>query len=340
MFDPKYQLSPNLLTNITQIERFYGQLEALRVPRELELDLTRRNMIKSSYASNRIEGNPLTLPEVTNLLLDDRVPANRDEKEVVNYFNILKTLDQFQSTKIDLTLIKHLHHELMTGVDKTAGQIRDVMVVVGKYQEEKGDVSLAVKHNPPFHKQKQIESALSELFDWLVKNQSIPIVIKSGIFHHQFVYLHPFEDGNGRVCRLLSALLFVQSGYLINKYFVLDDYYDIDRHQYSDSLHSADSGDKTLWLEYFSDGVKYSLQSAVAKYKNAVMMMRFDRQPTPKERDVLDLIQEREQITSQDVVSRMKISRQQAHNLISSLVDKKLVEKKGITKKSYYALAT
>ena len=81
MFEPHYTLSPQLLTSITSIERLYGQIEALRLPQKLELNLKRDNLVQSAYASNKIEGNPLTLPEVTNLLLDDRVPANRDEKE-------------------------------------------------------------------------------------------------------------------------------------------------------------------------------------------------------------------------------------------------------------------
>jgi Fic family protein len=338
MANPTYTLTDHLLVNITQIERFYGQIEALKVPHELEIDLTRRNLIKSSYASNRIEGNPLTLPEVTNLILDDRVPVNRDEKEVVNYFNILKKLDSYREVQLNLELVMDLHAQLLKGVDKTAGQIRDVMVVVGKYKEEKGNVSLSVKHNPPFHKRVQIEKALVTLFEWLKEKSEIPIAIRTGLFHHQFVYLHPFEDGNGRVCRLLTALLFIKSGYLINKYFVLDDYYDIDRQQYSDALHSADNGDKTIWLEYYSDGVKYSLQSALAKFKNAVMTLKFDQKPTPKEREVLEIAQEKPDITSGDIVARLKVSRQQAHNLLRSLVEKKLLTKKGITKNSFYSL--
>ena len=90
MFKPKYKVSPKLLANIATIERLYGQIEAIKIPSKLELNLIRENLIESSYASNKIEGNPITLPEVTNLILDDRIPVNRDEKEIVNYFNILK----------------------------------------------------------------------------------------------------------------------------------------------------------------------------------------------------------------------------------------------------------
>lgn len=335
MLNPKYSITPKLLANISQIERFYGQIEALILPRKLELNLTHNNLVKSSYASNKIEGNPLTLPEVTNLLLGDRVPVNRSEKEVVNYFNILKIIDTYKQKQIDLSLIIDFHKQLMTGVDKAAGEIRNVKVVVGRYKGEEGDVSLKVKHEPPHHARAEIEKDLHDLCGWVNAND-IPAVLKTGIFHHEFVYIHPFEDGNGRVCRLLTSLIFIQSNYFINKYFILDDYYDIDRDQYSDALHSADNGDKTAWLTYFSEGVKYSLQSALFKAKEAVKTLSFEEKPTPKEREVLQIIEVDKQITSQDLVKKFSISRQQAHNLLSGLMDKGLIDKKGSTKGSYY----
>lgn len=338
MFKPTYKLTSKLLTNIAEIERLYGQIEAIAIPSKLELNLKRDNLIKSSYASNRIEGNPLTLPEVTNLLLDERVPTNRDEKEVVNYFKLLSELDEYKDHKLTINLVKEVHQKLLLGVDKTAGEIRNTKVVVGKFSGEKGSVSLKVKHDPPFHKRKKIEENLESLFKWITVSQDLPTIIKIGIFHHQFVYIHPFEDGNGRVCRIQTALLFIQNNYLINKYFVLDDYYDIDRIIYSDKLHSADLGDKTEWLEYFSDGVKYSLQSALSRVKNAVQTLSIKERPTSKERQVLKLMQEQKEITSTELAKILKVSRQQAHNLLSSLVKKGLLDRKGSTKSSYYLL--
>lgn len=338
MYNPNYQLTNTLLTTITQVERLYGQIEALRLPKKLELNLKRDNLVQSSYASNKIEGNPLTLPEVTNLLLDDRVPTNRDEKEVVNYFGILQKMDSYREQPFSLDLVREFHKNLMTGVDETAGTIRNVKVVVGKFKEENGNVSLRVKHDPPHHTREEIENDLQILLDWANTQQSLPAILRAGIFHHQFVYVHPFEDGNGRVCRLLTALLFIKSGYEINKYFVLDDYYDIDRQQYSDMLHSADDGDKTEWLEYFTEGVMHSLKTALANAKSALSTLRIKDQPTPKETEVLSLLQERGEITSSMIAEALTVSRQQAHNLLSALVEKGLVDKKGSTKASYYIL--
>jgi len=337
-YHPLYRLTGKLLKNISLIERYYGQIESLNIPKKLELNLTKRNLIASSYASNRIEGNPLTLPEVTNLLLDDRVPVNRDEKDVVNYFGILQNLTTYQTKQISIPLIIDFHKLLLNGVDETAGTIRNVKVVVGKYKEEKGNVSLRVKHDPPHHTRKAIQKDLETLCEWVNLGDDLPIAIKTGIFHHEFVYIHPFEDGNGRVCRLMTALLFMKYGYMINKYFILDDYYDIDRQQYSDMLHSADTGDKTTWLEYFSDGIKFSLQGALAKYREALTSLRIEEQPTSREKDVLKIIQSNREVTSQMIVRMLHISRQQAHALLSQLVQKGLLTKNGKTKSSYYVI--
>lgn len=338
MYKPTYTLTTELLTTVSAIERFYGQVEALKIPQILELNLTRQNMIQSSYASNKIEGNPLTLPEVTNLLLDDRIPANRSEKEVVNYFGLLKNLSSYSLLTLTLEFITSLHGKLLKDVDNTAGNIRNVKVVVGRTGKEGDNTTLRVKHDPPYHTSGKISQGLTELISWMQYDNNTQPVLKAGIFHHEFVYLHPFEDGNGRICRLLTALIMVKSGYLINRYFILDDYYDIDRHQYSDMLHSADNGDKTQWLTYFCDGMKYSLQSSLSRLKTAMRTLSVPNRPTRRENEVLVMFDNQQEITSSDIVKQLKVTRQQAHNLLTALIDKGFVEKRGTTKSSYYVM--
>lgn len=335
MFTPKYKLSEKLLANISFIERLYGRLEALRIPKKLELNLQRTNMVQSTYVSNSIEGNPLSLAEVTNVLLGDRVAVNRDEKEVKNYFDLLKHLNDCINKKMNIELLLTLHKKLLYGVqDDITGQIRDKKVVVGKHID--GQL-FQTKHTPPFHTAPEIKKAMEELFEWEEQAQ-IPPTLKAGIFHHEFVFIHPFVDGNGRVCRLLTSLIFLKNNYSINKYFVLDDYYDIDRIMYSDKLHTADYGDKTEWLEYFTDGVKYSLQSAYEKYKNAMTTLKAEERLTPKEQEVLKILQDKTEATSSELTEKLKVSRQQAHSLLKSLVDKGFLGKKGSTKNSFYFL--
>ncbi len=335
----KYTLTPSILENISSIERLYGQLEALHLPARLQLNLERDNLIQSSFVSNSIEGNPLSYPEVSNLLLDDRIPANRSEKEIRNYFEILKNLDKRALKPLTLDVILDIHKDLLTGLDDDiAGIIRNKRVVVGKHRMIDGEIKLVVKHEPPYHDDASIKKALNELIAWFTATDDPLPIAKIAMFHHYYVYIHPFADGNGRTVRLLTALLFLNAGYAINKYFVLDDYYDLGRKAYSDALNTADEGDSTQWLEYFILGTKYSLQSALAKAKSAILSLNVDQRPTPRESTVLSLFGGHNELTSNEVVKTLDISRQQAQNLLSGLVNKGLVKKFGSTKNSFYRL--
>jgi len=335
MFKPKYTITTKVITNLNEIERLYGRLEGMKIPKQLLLNLKRTNLIQSSYASNSLEGNPLSQAEVTNLLLNDRIPINRNEKEMANYFTILKGMDDRVSRPLDITQILNIHKDLMTGVsDKIKGRIRNRKIVVGSRGMSR---ALIIKHSPPFHDRSSIKHSLSDLTQWLDKSKEVPI-LKAGIFHHQFVYIHPFEDGNGRVCRLLTALILLKHNYLINKYFVLDDYYDVDRELYSDSLHTADSGNKTQWLEYFTDGVKYSLQGSLGMIETGLSKLTFNIRPTRKEQEVIEIMQKYREMNSADLAKELQITRQQAFNLLKSLTEKGYLEKRGATKNSYYVL--
>lgn len=335
MFNPQYTLTSELLYQVAAIERLYGQLESMQLPRKLQLNLERNNLVQSAYVSNSIEGNPLSLPEVTNLLLGDRVPTSRDEKEVANYFGILKKLPSIVS--FDVPTVVSMHKELLTGVDENiAGQIRNSSVVIGRYVEDDGEVKLRVKHNPPYHAAADIERELNELFSWTQTDPSALPILTAGVFHHQYVYLHPFTDGNGRTCRLLTALWLIQSGYEVNKYFVLDDYYDVNRQEYSDALSTADKGDLTQWLTYFTMGVHYSLQSALSKAQQSLATLEIPVRPTPREAELLEHFRIQPQLTSSDAASHLDVSRQAAHKLLNGLVEKGLIEKIGSTKSSYY----
>ena len=132
--------------------------------------------------------------------------------------------------------------------------------------------------------------------------------------------------------------------YEVDKYFILDDYYDIDRHLYSDTLHLADKGDETDWLEYFFEGIAHSLQAALARVQElkneSVDKLAGEKRVlvTNREEEVLQLIIQKKAIKMNDVQLLFSVTRQQAHSLLASLVKKGILEKYGKTKLSYYKL--
>lgn len=267
MFEPKFTFTPKVINSLTTIERLYGQLLSENLVPSLALKLSQENEILATHYSTSIEGNPLSPKDVTNIILGDQIPTTKSEKEVKNYFATLNRMFVLAKggEQISSELTLELHKQLMEGLLRDGtGKFRDGPVFVGHKTKQE----IVVKHNPPFHTTAEIKKALEELYSWLLEKDEMHPLIKAGIFHHQFAYIHPFFDGNGRLARILTAYFLLLKHYEVVRFFILDDYYDIDRQLYSDTLHTADEGDKTKWLEYFLEGIGHSLQAALARVQS------------------------------------------------------------------------
>ncbi len=340
----KFQYTPGLVNILADAQGLYRQLEAESEIPSLAMRLIKENQMLATHYSTSIEGNPLNQEEVTNILLEDKIPTTKSEKEVKNYFAVLNRISVLAREKAPLTieLTLRLHRELMEGLNiKKPGEFRNKSVVVGHTSL----AGIVIKHNPPSHNAKQIQLLVADLYQELKSDQENHPLIKAGLLHHTFAYIHPFFDGNGRMARVLTAYYLLLNGYEVTKYFILDDYYDIDRLEYSDKLHSADSQEKTLWLLYFLEGIVFSLQAAIKRVellkeneidavtgKKRVLVSR-------REEEVLQIVIEKRAIKTRDIVADFGVTRQQAQSLLSSLVKKGLLAKHGKTKSSYYELA-
>jgi len=343
MFEPKFRYTPTIVNELAIIERLYGQILGERLIPSLSLRLLQNNQILATHFSTSIEGNPLSPHDVTNIILNDQIPTTKSEKEVKNYFSVLNKISVLAKKRepISAELTKELHHELMNGIEqKDLGQFRDGGVFVG----HKTKLEVVVKHNPPFHTALEIEAALKDLYAWLTRVDDLHPLMKAGIMHHQFAYIHPFFDGNGRLARILTAYYLLLKNYEVTKYFILDDFYDIDRSMYSDTLHTADKGNETEWLEYFLQGIAHSLQSALGRIDDlkrlALEEIEGEKRVlvSSREEEVLQIVFDKKAVKTTDIQDQLLVTRQQAHALLASLVKKGLLQKFGITKTSYYKL--
>lgn len=339
----KFNYTSKLVNLLATAQGLYGQLEAEAEIPSLALGLTRKNQALATHFSTSIEGNPLTQAEVTNIVLGDKIPTTRSELEVKNYFEVLNRISILTREKKPLAigLILNLHKNLMKGLTtKNLGQFRNESVIVG----HRSATGVIIKHSPPAHAKEEIEKLVRMLIRDIEKDKENHPLIKAGILHHGFVYIHPFTDGNGRLARILTTYYLLLHGYEVNKYFILDDYYDIDRLSYSDMLHSADRGDKTGWLEYFLEGITFSLQAALRRVKELkdeeidaltgtkrVLVSR-------REEEVLQLVLDKKVVKTQDLVEQFGVTRQQSQSLLKNLVKKGILFKHGKTKSSYYEL--
>lgn len=343
MPDPKFHFTIKIVNLIASIERLYGQLVGQDLLPSLSLKLSQENQILATHYSTSIEGNPLSPLDVTNIILGDQIPVTKSEIEVKNYFSVLNIIFGLARNKEELTpkLVLKLHKQLLANIERQGlGEFRDSGVFVG----HRTQTEVVIKHNPPYHTAKEIEKAISNLFAWVQENEALHPLIRAGILHHQFVYIHPFFDGNGRMARILTTFFLLLKHYAVAKYFILDDYYDIDRHEYSDMLHTADNGDETEWLEYFLDGIANSMQASLSRIEE-LQKANLDEITgekrvlvTNREEEVLQIVVEKKAVRTKDIQDQLRVTRQQAHALLASLVGKGLLEKFGKTKTSYYKL--
>lgn len=254
------------------------------------------------------------------------VNLNKSEIEVVNYFKTLENLDKYE--KIDEKTILEIHENITEGTlndPNMAGRFRDTPVVIGNLKIGK------LNFVPP--SPIKVPYLIKELLDWVNVQDDLNPIILARILHYEFIRIHPFVDGNGRVARALATLILLLNDFDIKGYFSLDEYYNQDRQSYYAALQSTDkSKDLTEWLEYFSTGFLVSLTSV----KNDILeMSHFDMKLNDKiklnenEIKILEYIEKNDSIKNKEVQELLDLSPQGSYSYIQKLLEKGLVKSLG-----------
>jgi Fic family protein len=207
MFKPNFRRTDLLIEMIARIEVARDRvLRAPIVPR-WEAELRREALVRSAHHSTSIEGNPLSLDEVTDLLAGRDVLAHpRDRQEVLNYAEVLRYIDRRflgQERPVTEETILHLHALVVKDVLPPAevGQYRRIPVVVGV------PATGEVVYRPPDWE--DVPRLMAGLVAWLNSPETAALmpVLEAGIVHYELVHIHPFTDGNGRTARALATLI-------------------------------------------------------------------------------------------------------------------------------------
>ncbi|MFC1646313.1 Fic family protein, partial [Candidatus Omnitrophota bacterium] len=184
-----------------------------------------------------------------------------------------------------------------------------------------------------------------EFIDWLNYDKAWEInsVLLAGIVHYEIARIHPFIDGNGRAARLFATLILYLSGFDHRRIFALDDYYDRDRQAYYTALKTAqtNNGDITKWLEYFTEGVAYSVKEA----KDSVLKVSSKKKSgqtqvalTPKQMQIVEYINIHGKVANKDLQDLLKISAQAVHKELIKLVELKVIKSVGKGRALHYIL--
>ena len=344
MFKPNFKYSNKIVKNLTTIAEARAIIESSPLIPKWEVTLRREALLKSAHSSTAIEGNQLSLEEVSLLQQGREIMASRkDRQEVLNYLDALNKLNDF-ATKNPFNIIDFLKiHKIVTKdtLDNPLdeGKLRDRRVYVGNIYT--GEV---IFEPPPVN---QVSILVKDFLDWFnsAEIEEIDTVLFAGITHYEIVRIHPFIDGNGRTARVMAALIFSKKGFDTKKFFTLDDYYDQNRRSYYDALKNVnqDTLDLTEWLEYFSEGVATIIKAVKDKViglSKGVKILKGKGQIALSERQmkIVEYIISNNKITTGQIAKMFAISRQAALKEINKLIELEVVKLIGFRKDAHYIL--
>ena len=261
----KVTLTNEILRHITEIEQNRYKVSSLKLSKAVMNRLRKNSKKKSSYASNKIEGNPLSEKQVDEVIeSDERKHYLKPEQEVRNYFLALNYLEEKvnKKEKFSKKLILDVQKLVEKGASKEKIGLRGPMppgVLFAVYDSKTGNPD----YIPPEYC--DIPGLLDELIEYVNTTDDHPLIV-AAVVHYQLVTIHPFEDGNGRTARLLSGYIMDLNGYGFNGVGSLEEYFAYDIDEYYESIQMGlpalyYSGRENpphpeIWIHYFLRMVK------------------------------------------------------------------------------------
>lgn len=350
MFKPNYTISPEVLSAISEISEIKVIVERSKVLPLNELELKRQAMVRMVHTSTSIEGNKLEEFQVDKVLSGMSVQA--DDKsilEVKNYQSAVKEVEKLAAQKVKITkeVILKLHSLAMKGLldSKKVGKFRPGSIYI---VDDLGNGQEKLRFRGP--SQSKVPGLIEELLKWLesLDKQKLHPIIKAGLFHSQFVHIHPFSDGNGRVTRLLTTLLLYLDGWDFRRVIVLEEFYNKKREDYYNALaygwenEYKEGADFTDWLEYFVAGFLIE----ATKVRQVISSLGFDKANVenqtfldPGEVKIMDYLSVNQKITSDNVMKLLNIAKRTSQLKLKGLLEKKLISAKGNGPSTYYILS-
>ena len=344
MFVPKFSITNQILKNIGSIEASKEIIDHAPLLPYYEKEFRKDAMVRSVHYGIHIEGNELNLNQAEKVLAGEEIAArDRDIQEVINYRKVVEMIGETKK-EINENLILTLHKITVDKIlsKERSGQYRKTQVVVKN--SKTGEVSF---RPPPVN---EIFNKISDLLQFINSPTALEIhpVLRAGIVHFEFVRIHPFVDGNGRVGRALSTLVLFQEGYDIRRFFSLEEYFDSDSSSYYGALQSVSkqNGDLTNWLEYFTQGLAIELSKIKDKIENISVDIHLKKKLggkpillTDRQLKIIEYIQKTGYLQNKAFDSLFPmVSEDTILNELKGLQKSKILRKVGITKAAKYIM--
>ena len=238
MYKPPFEITSSMLNRTISITEKIGRITSFGSLRKMPI-LRHNNQIKSIHSSLVIEANSLTLQQVKDVIDGKLVLGPRNEiQEVKNAYKAYNMIEKFDG---------YDEHDLL----KAHGMLTDLIVDdAGRYRnhgEGVFDGDKVIFMAPP---ENLVPSLMRELFEWLKNDDETPILIKSCIFHYEFVFIHPFTDGNGRMVRLWQNVLLTKWNRLF-EYVPIESQIQKYQSEYHESISRCNiAGNSNIFIEF------------------------------------------------------------------------------------------
>lgn len=248
---PPYKITSLILCKVASISEKIGEVKTaylIQPPAELR----KRNRIKTIQSSLEIEGNTLTIEQITALINNKRVLA--PEKDILEVKNAIATYEKLETFRpYSLTSLCKAHKFLMEGLVPNAGTLRKTAVGIVKGSQ-------TVHVAPPVE---LVKPHIETLLNYARQNEDL-LLIKSCVFHYEFEFIHPFTDGNGRMGRLWQTVLLRQQ-YPVFDYLPIESLIKEQQQAYYDTLAKCDKlGESTLFIEFMLTIIERALEELLS----------------------------------------------------------------------------
>lgn len=341
-FEPRFTITNSISNALRQIDISRGFFERSELSDEWIRTMQDHAFVLEAHHTTHIEGTQLTLEQSTMLLAGMKVPGADpdDSRELLNFREAFQFVSHLQGKSKEITgdAILKIHEMLVKGV-------RENEASPGRYRKRQNWVvdmrTMKAVYTPP--SPDEVPGLMMELVEWLNIETDIHPVIIAGIAQFQFVHIHPFLDGNGRVARLLSTLCLILSGYDFKHLFTLSEFYDRDRSSYYQAIQSVRKNemDMTSWLEYFCNGLATQMQEVRAEGEQIIRIELISRKHmlSDRQRSMLQFVQKEQELNIRDFERQFSdINRRTIQRDLQKMVEIGLLKTGGHTNQLRYKL--
>lgn len=341
------QITPEILRLIARIDEFKGAWRALGTLAPDRLSALRRvATIESIGSSTRIEGSKLTDREVEKLLSNLAIQAfeTRDEQEVAGYAELMDLVfNSWRDIRFDQNHVKQLHQILLRHSEKDArhrGQYKTNSNSVAAFDESGAQIGIVFETASPFDAPRLMAELVAWLNDERDKSQLHPLLVIA-IFVVVFLEIHPFQDGNGRLSRVLTTLLLIQAGYAYVPYSSMESVIEINKEAYYLALRQTQGsirGDAPNWQPWLVFFLR-SLAEQVRRLEKKVEREKIVLAALPDlSLQIVEFAREHGRVTIGDAIKLTGVSRNTLKQHFRNLVDHGHLNQQGGGRGVWYEL--